>query len=137
MEWLHITTRAKRQVVDLTDQLRPLVPAAGNGVLAVHVQHTTAALTTADLDPGTDQDLLDFLDALVPKRSWRHPHDPSHAPDHLLTSLVGTSLTLPYEGGKLLLGTWQRAVLVEFDGPRERRLVALCLPTGDAPSGSG
>ena len=92
------------------------------------VLHTTAALTIADLDPGTDLDLLDALDTLVPKLRYRHPHDPSHVSDHILSSLIGTSLSVPVEGGELILGTWQRIILVEFDGPRSRQIVCSFTP---------
>lgn len=86
------------------------------------VQHTTAALTTADLDPGTDQDFLDFLSAITPDIKWRHPHNPAHTPAHLLSSLIGPSIAVPIQGGQLQLGTWQRIIMVEFDGPRERNV---------------
>jgi len=89
----------------------------------VFVQHTTAAITTADLDPGTDKDFLDFLAAITPDKHWRHPHDPAHAPDHLLASIIGPSISVPYKDGRLLLGTWQRIILVELDGPRDRMVL--------------
>jgi secondary thiamine-phosphate synthase enzyme len=60
---------------------------------------------------------------MVPKLKYRHPHNPAHVGDHILSALVGTSVALPFEKGKLLLGTWQRVVLVEFDGPRDRDIV--------------
>jgi secondary thiamine-phosphate synthase enzyme len=86
------------------------------------VLHTTAALTTADLDPGTDLDMLDAFEAMMPKLRYRHPHNPEHVSDHILSSLIGTALTLPVESGSLVLGTWQRVVLVELDCPRQREL---------------
>jgi secondary thiamine-phosphate synthase enzyme len=58
-----------------------------------------------------------------PKLNYRHPHDPSHVPDHILSTLIGTSLSVPVEDGKLRLGKWQRVVLFEFDGPQEREVV--------------
>lgn len=119
MKHVVIESTSKRQVIDITDEVRESL-SDGDGVVTVFVQHTTAAITTADLDPGTDLDLLDFLDSLIPGKKWRHPHDPAHAPDHLLASIVGPSVTVPYENGRLLLGTWQRIILIEFDGPRER-----------------
>jgi len=79
-------------------------------------------LTTADLDPGTDLDLLDAFDAIIPKLNYRHPHDPTHVPDHILSSLIGTSLLLPVKDGEPLLGEWQRIVLMECDGPRTRQI---------------
>ena len=87
------------------------------------VTHTTAALTTADLDPGTDQDYLDAFEKIIPQIDFIHPHDPFHAPDHILSTLIGTSLTLPVEKGQLVLGTWQRVVLIEFNGPKKREII--------------
>jgi len=117
-----IASQQPRQVIDLTDAVRNALPDDGEGVAVVWVRHTTAALTTADLDPGTDLDLLDFLAAITPQRSWRHPHDPAHAPDHLLASLIGSSLSVPFAAGELVVGSWQRLVLVELAGPRERQV---------------
>ncbi|HEY6736507.1 MAG TPA: secondary thiamine-phosphate synthase enzyme YjbQ [Candidatus Saccharimonadia bacterium] len=119
---LQVRTQRSRQVIDITDQLDALIPEHVSGVAVLTVLHTTAAVTTADLDPGTDQDLLDFLDLITPNRPWRHPHDPQHVPDHLLASIIGPSVTLPIEQGRLLLGAWQRVVLVELAGPRPRQL---------------
>lgn len=99
------------------------------GVCHLVVLHTTAAMTTADLDPGTDLDMLDAFELLVPKLNFRHPHNPAHAPDHILSALIGTSVTLMVENGALVLGTWQRVVLVELDGPRTREVVIGFVPT--------
>lgn len=111
-------------MVDITDRLQKvLTPNKASGVCHLLVLHTTAALTTADLDPGTDLDMLDAFDAIVPKLDYRHPHNPAHVPDHILSALIGTSTSLPFEDGQLLLGTWQRVVLIELDGPREREIV--------------
>lgn len=95
------------------------------------ILHTTASLTTADLDPGTDLDLLDALKNLLPDIQYRHPHNPAHTPDHILSSLIGPSLTVPVESGKLCLGTWQRVVLIELDGPRERNIQITFTPGKD------
>ena len=122
MQRITIKTRKKREVLDITERLENLLPKA-SGICNLLVLHTTAALTTADLDPGTDLDMLDAFEALIPKLRYRHPHDPQHVPDHILSALIGTSVALPFENGKLLLGTWQRAVLIELDGPRERSVV--------------
>ena len=123
MQRFSLKTRRKREVVDITDQVEKLI--AGKkptGTCSIFVLHTTAALTTADLDPGTDLDLLDAFEAMVPKLQYRHPHNPAHVADHILSALIGTSVSLPVENGRLLLGTWQRVILLEFDGPREREL---------------
>ena len=122
MKTLTIETRKKDEIVDITETVEAYLRTTqtASGVCVLFVAHTTCALTTADLDPGTDLDLLDALRSLLPKMSYRHPHNPSHTPDHILSSLLGPSLALPYTNHKLLLGTWQRIILVELDGPRRR-----------------
>ncbi len=84
------------EIVDITDNVENALREMNteNGICTIFVAHTTCALTTADLDPGTDRDLLDALRRLLPSMSYRHPHDPSHAPDHLLSSIIGASLAI-------------------------------------------
>jgi secondary thiamine-phosphate synthase enzyme len=122
MKRISIKTHEKREVLDITDLIEQELGKSSSGICHLLVLHTTAALTTADLDPGTDLDMLDAFEALIPKLRYRHPHDPAHVPDHILSALIGTSVTLPFEKKKLVLGTWQRVVLIELDGPREREL---------------
>ena len=125
MQRLAVKTRKKREIVDITDLVQKKLSDydGKSGTCHLSVLHTTAALTTADLDPGTDLDMLDAFEEMIPKLRYRHPHDPDHVPDHILSALIGTSLSLPADKGQLLLGTWQRVVLVELDGPRERDVV--------------
>jgi secondary thiamine-phosphate synthase enzyme len=128
MRTIAVRTKKKDEVVDITDmvetQLRGIN--AENGVCTIFVAHTTCALTTADLDPGTDRDLLDALRKVLPPLTYRHPHDPSHTPDHILSTIIGASVNVPYADGRLLLGTWQRVILVELDGPRQRTVHVSC-----------
>src|SRR2546421_2159606 len=129
MKTFTITTKKKDEVVDITETVENLLEEmkAQSGVCVLFVAHTTCALTTADLDPGTDIDFLNALRHMLPHISYRHPHDPSHTPDHILSSIIGPSLALPYTNSKLLLGTWQRVVLVELDGPRQRTVHIACM----------
>jgi secondary thiamine-phosphate synthase enzyme len=122
MQTVNVRTNRKDQVVDITATVEAYLREAEkeSGVCVAFAAHTTCALTTADLDPGTDLDLLQALRHLLPQLSYRHPHDPEHAPDHLLASILGPSVAVPYAHRRLALGTWQRIVLVELDGPRER-----------------
>ena len=131
MNRLKVSTPKKRAVIDITGQVQSELRrhAQPNGVCHLLVLHTTAALTTADLDPGTDLDMLDAFEAMMPKLHYRHPHDPSHVPDHILSALIGTSLSLIVENGELVLGTWQRVVLIELDGPRTREIALVFSPT--------
>ncbi len=126
MQKLTVSTRKKRQILDITEEVSQVLGSSYrdiSGICQVSVLHTTAAVTTADLDPGTDLDMLDAFEHMVPKLKYRHPHNPEHVPDHILTSLIGTSVAVPVSNGALLLGTWQRVVLVELDGPRDRTVV--------------
>jgi secondary thiamine-phosphate synthase enzyme len=128
---LHTTKH--KEVVDITDTVeREVVKSGwGDGAVLVFVAHTTCALTTADLDPGTDEDLLDAVAAMFPQGDYRHPHDPSHVGEHIMSSLIGPSVTVPIESGKLVLGTWQRVVLVELSGPRNRTIVLKHIATSE------
>jgi secondary thiamine-phosphate synthase enzyme len=126
MQRMKVRTSKKREILDLTDDLQQIVDEShqgASGFCQLSVLHTTAALTTADLDPGTDLDMLDAFEHLIPRLKYRHPHDPAHVPDHILSALIGTSVAVPVDKGHLVLGTWQRVILVELDGPREREVV--------------
>lgn len=124
MKTFAVSTRKKDQVIDITDTVEQHLHDEKNadGLCSIFVAHTTCALTTADLDPGTDQDLLDALRRMLPRINYRHPHDPPHTPDHILSSIIGPSLVVPYMQYQLVLGTWQRVILIELDGPRQRTL---------------
>jgi secondary thiamine-phosphate synthase enzyme len=133
MHRLTIKTHRKREIVDITDQVEAHLRkhyTRRAGACHLLVLHTTAALTTADLDPGTDADMLDAFERIIPKLNYRHPHDPEHVPDHILSALIGTSITLLFENDSLILGTWQRVILVELDGPRQREIAIGFVATG-------
>ena len=119
-----IQTSQKDQIIDITNDLNDFLKknSLENGVLTVFVKHTTCGLTTADLDPGTDLDFLSFLRKISPNIPYNHPHDPGHTPDHLLSSLIGPSVTVPFKNGAVDLGTWQRVILVELNGPKNRKI---------------
>jgi len=123
-EILRISTGSLKEVVDLTDQLQSLIRKAKmqEGLCSIFVTHTTAALTTGEIGEGTEKDLLEVVEQMVPSIRFRHAHDPSHAWSHMASSILGPSLTIPVSAGKLVLGTWQSVMLVELDGPRERTI---------------
>jgi secondary thiamine-phosphate synthase enzyme len=70
---------------------------------------------------------METLEKMIPAIRFRHAHDPSHAPDHMISSIVGASLLLPVRGGELVLGTWQRILFVECNGPRNRQVAITVL----------
>ena|SRR3989344_8154256 len=117
-----IRTNKKDEIIDITDKIASLIKDAKGGAIVLNVLHTTCGLTTADLDPGTDEDILEAARKLLPEIAYRHPHDPSHTEDHILSSFIGTSLVLNFENGEITLGTWQRVILVELNGPRTRQI---------------
>ncbi|MCX7589871.1 MAG: secondary thiamine-phosphate synthase enzyme YjbQ [bacterium] len=119
---ISLQTNNNKEIIDLTDLINLKIKdfKIKSGIIFISVLHTTAAITTADLDPGTDLDMLDAFQYMIPKLKYRHPHNPSHVSDHILSSLIGTSLALHIENNKLVLGVWQRVVLIELDGPRQR-----------------
>jgi len=129
MKRLVITTTVKDEVVDITEKVNNIVQQSGVERVwcGMFVTHTTCCLTTADLDPGTDKDLLDALRKISPDLPYRHPHNPSHASDHILSSLIGPSLVVLVENGQIFLGDWQRIVLVELNGPRKRTILLSCI----------
>ncbi|MGZ8364972.1 MAG: secondary thiamine-phosphate synthase enzyme YjbQ [Nitrospira sp.] len=121
-EVLHITTTAAKEVVDLTDRLGAIVRKSKmrEGLCALFVTHTTAALTTGEIGEGTEQDFLQVVEKMIPRIQFQHAHNPAHAWSHMASSILGPSLTVPVSRGTLALGTWQSVMLVELDGPRER-----------------
>ena len=123
-EVFRISTSSLKEVVDLTDHLQTLIRKAKmhEGLCSIFLTHTTAALATGEIGEGTEKDLLEVVEQMVPPIRFRHAHDPSHAWSHMASSILGPSLTIPVSAGQLVLGTWQSVMLVELDGPRERTI---------------
>ncbi len=125
MEFSVRTTR-KYQVIDITAQVAEEVHRSGisEGICCVYVPHATAAVVINENDdPQVCEDLLDALSRLVPEGVWRHDRIDKNGAAHIKASILGPSETIPIRGGRLLLGTWQAIMLVELDGPRDRRLI--------------
>ncbi|HVR43683.1 MAG TPA: secondary thiamine-phosphate synthase enzyme YjbQ [Thermoanaerobaculia bacterium] len=126
---LSFRTSAREEILLVTPQveaaLGELAP-GGAGICTLFTPHTTTALTiNEDADPDVRTDLLRALKALVPDVRFDHGEGNSDA--HLLSTLIGVSVQIPYREGRLLLGRWQGVWLVELDGPRTRE-VALHVP---------
>lgn len=130
-EILRVNTSHLKQVVDLTDPVEALIRKAQmrEGLCSLFITHTTAALTTGEIGEGTELDLLEVVEQMIPKIQFRHAHDPSHAWSHMAASLLGPSLTIPVSADQLALGTWQSVLLVELDGPRERDVHVTLMPS--------
>ena len=113
---------SRRRTVDLTDAVRRFCFSCGDGLCNVFVPHATAGVAIIETGAGSDDDLVDTLERLLPRDDrYRHAHgSPGHGADHVLPAIVAPSVTVPVTGGELQLGTWQSIVLAEFDGPRNR-----------------
>lgn len=118
-----ISTQTRVEIVDITPRVDAVVQQAGvkEGICVVYVPHTTAAVTiNENADPDVKHDLLEKLTAMVPAHENYYRHAEGNSDSHLKTALVGPSVTLIVNRGKLVLGTWQGIYFCEFDGPRSR-----------------
>ena len=121
-----------RLVTDLTGEVEAFVRDKGEGLVHVFAPHATAGVALIELGSGTEADLGETLDRLLPRDDrWRHRHgSPGHGADHVLPALVSPSLTVPVLGGRLALGTWQSVVLVDPNADNPRRQVRLSFLAG-------
>ena len=116
-----VRTTEREQILIITRQVNESLGAlaAGEGICTVVVPHTTCAISVNEnADPDVPRDLVKALRAMIP--NVRFQHGEGNSDSHLLSMLIGCSLTWPYREGKLILGTWQGVYFVELDGPRER-----------------
>jgi secondary thiamine-phosphate synthase enzyme len=124
MKTIELQTRHKEEFVDITAEIQEAVRASKieNGICLVYVPHTTAGLTINEhADPDVTTDILMALKRLVPDSlSWNHSE--GNAPAHVKSSLIGSSVQVIIEGGRLAFGTWQGIFFCEFDGPRRRKV---------------
>ena len=125
---LRFSTEGDGDVVDLTADVAAVAREVGGGpgVVSVFVPGATAAITTMEHERGNVRDLRGLLDRLIPRGGdWEHNqlnHD-TNAHAHIRAAIVGPSETIPYEAGRLMLGTWQQIVLIDFDDRPRRREV--------------
>ena len=121
-----LRTRKTQEMVDITQQVADEVRRTGvkDGLCLVFVPHATAALViNENADPNVCQDIMDAMGRLVPEGGWRHDRIDNNAAAHIKATILGPSETVPVRGGALRLGTWQRLMLMEFDGPRDRTVI--------------
>ena len=122
---IEIKTGRRVEVVDVTDRVVKEVSETGiqNGIAVVYSLHTTTAVVLNEGERGLLEDIERMLEKLVPRGAgYRHDIIDSNADAHLRATLLGNSVVVPVRGGKPVLGTWQRVLFVELDGPRKRRI---------------
>jgi len=127
---VEVQTGSRRGVFDLTDACAAFVrevARGGDGLLTVFVPHATAGVLVMELGASSEDDLMAALDELLPRDDrWRHRHgSPGHGADHLLPLLVPPSLSVPVEGGRMTLGTWQSIALLDPNPDNAARRVRL------------
>ncbi len=128
MHVLKVRSHQREELVEFTDEVRRTLKESGGseGVVILFVQHTTAGLTVNEnADPDVPRDLLHALRTLIPQHGMGFRHGEENSDAHIKASLVGSSVTIPFKDGDLLLGRWQGIFLCEFDGARERKVIML------------
>lgn len=114
-------------MIDITADVAGVLP-SGGGICVLFTQHTTCGLTVNEnADPDVQSDMLGFLRRLIPQYEPDFKHFEHNSDAHIKSSLVGSSMTVPFERGKLCLGRWQGIYLCEFDGPRERTVLVTAI----------
>ncbi len=128
LDSIRLSTKAKDEIVDITGEVQRIVSSAKlmNGIACVFVAGSTAAVTTIEYEPGLVSDMHDAFDRLYPKGLEYEHHlrwGDGNGHSHVRASFLGPSLSVPVVDGKLLLGTWQQIVFLEFDNkPRTREV---------------
>lgn len=123
---------SRRRIVDLTEEVRAFCAERGDGLCNVFVPHATAGIAIIETGAGSDDDLVDTLERLLPRDDrYRHAHGSyGHGADHVLPGIVAPSVTVPVQQGEPLLGTWQSVVLVDLNRDNPRRAVRLSFVAG-------
>ena len=128
MESFTVQTSRQIQVMDVTDRVVEIVDQSGvrEGFCIVHVPHATAALIVNEWEPNIASDYVKFFSEVVPKGDWAHNAIDDNAEAHMKSAFFGSSKSFIISKGELVLGTWQRIILCEFDGPRARKVNVAC-----------
>ncbi|HTG85375.1 MAG TPA: secondary thiamine-phosphate synthase enzyme YjbQ [Pyrinomonadaceae bacterium] len=125
---LNVRSHDREELVEITDLVKGKLKSsrATEGIVVLYVQHTTAGLTiNENADPDVPRDMLHALRTLVPQHGMGFRHGEENSDAHIKASLIGSSVTIPFEQEKLLLGRWQGVFLCEFDGGRERQVIMM------------
>jgi len=126
MKIIKIRSNRREEMIDITSEVKKVLRESGEkeGIVVLFVQHTTCGLTVNEnADPDVQTDILSALKKLIPQHGMDFKHAEDNSDAHLKSSLFGSSATIPFSGGELLLGRWQGIYLCEFDGARERKIV--------------
>jgi len=124
VKYINVKSKSRTEFIDITEMVQDVVKEANvmKGICYLYVPHTTAGITINEgADPSVQRDILNTLNRLVP-HEMNYFHREGNADAHIKSTIVGTSISVIIDEGKLLLGTWQSVFFCEFDGPRHRRI---------------
>ena len=119
-----VKTNSRTEFVDITSMIQEKVSEEGvkDGICVIYVPHTTAGITINEgADPAVCKDIMDRLSYLVPHNDG-YRHMEGNSDSHIKASVMGSSVTVLIENGRIMLGTWQSIFFCEFDGPRSRKV---------------
>ena len=128
MYTIKVRSHQREELVEFTAEVQSQLKKSGarEGIVVLYVQHTTAGLTVNEnADPDVPSDLLHLLRTLIPQHGMGFRHGEENSDAHIKASLVGSTVTIPFTDGELLLGRWQGIFLCEFDGGRERKVIMI------------
>jgi secondary thiamine-phosphate synthase enzyme len=124
VRYINVRSKSRIEFIDVTEMVQGVVSEAGikDGICCLYVPHTTAGITINEgADPSVQRDIQNTLNRLAPQDT-NYFHREGNADAHIKSTLVGASVNVIIDDGKLLLGTWQSVFFCEFDGPRHRRI---------------
>lgn len=123
MDFVKISTKNKEELIDITNEVEKRIKSK-TGICCIFLRHASAGLYINENESGLKEDFLNLLNKIIPNgKGYKHNKHDNNATAHLKASLLGQSVFVPLKEGKLMLGTWQRIFLAEFDGPREREII--------------
>jgi secondary thiamine-phosphate synthase enzyme len=123
-----VETGHSRGTFDITGAVDAFVADKGDGLVSVFVPHATAGIAIIETGAGSDVDLTDAIDAILPRQDdrYRHRHgSEGHGADHVMPAFISPSVTIPVDDGRLALGTWQSVLLVDPNADNPHRTVRL------------
>lgn len=138
---LSISSSKQKELIDISDKISRILSDSRvkEGLLVIFAKHTTCSIIISEVEDNLDNDFIKYLTKEGPRGSFSHRHgdlkayDPfhppqSHTPAHLLSAVIGQSVTIPIAQANMQLGTWQRICLLELDGPRQRNIIVQIFP---------
>jgi secondary thiamine-phosphate synthase enzyme len=132
LKYIQLETKGKNEIINITDNIQNIVHQSNisSGSVLVFVPGATGGLSTIEYEPGLIQDFPKLMEKLIPEREYYFHNETWHdgnGHSHLKATLIGPSMTIPFEKKRLILGTWQQVVFLEFDNKPHHRRIAIQL----------